>query len=417
LLCRKFRSQDRSSGRPSGQPSANGLGVYLAWSSLAGVPALLASCAISAANWEVAPRVEAGYRFNDNYYLDQPGSEIKVAGPEIDAAATFRTIDPRTQFEITPRIEASYFPGDEQVDSTDYFLRMRVDDETPRRDMGFLVDYSREDVASSELPGADLIGDLGDPTVVDSGRVVQRNRRNLVSLQPYFHYDLSQRYRLELDAHYLQADFDEQLAGAQQDFSEVGGAAGFGFQVSPRSSVTVRALASQYETTFETDAYGGDVEWATDFSESSRIYARVGAQQTRPERGEDDTSILAGVGGRWRSLRNALFVDLTRTVGPVAAGTIVERRQLRLRIDHDVSQHVALLLGARAFRDEQLGRSGTHPTRKYAVAEAGFEWRWSRSVSLAGTYSYWWQEYADLPSSAAANSVLLSLVYQPRRAD
>ena len=133
--------------------------------------------------------------------------------------------------------------------------------------------------------------------------------------------------------------------------------------------------------------------------ENSRAYVRLGAQQTKPENRSSDTNLIAGAGGQWASQRNRLFLDFTRSVGPVAAGTVVERHQLRLRIDHDVSQRFALRAGARFSRDEEI-EDGTYPTREYAIGEVGFEWRWLRTLSLIGTYNYRWQEYEDEPSDA-----------------
>ncbi|HEX7012167.1 MAG TPA: outer membrane beta-barrel protein [Steroidobacteraceae bacterium] len=382
-----------------------------------GSAALLHALGAGAANWEVAPRVEAGYRYNDNYRLDLPGGELEVSGMEADAEVTFRTVDPRTRVEISPRIQATYFPDESDEDSTDYFLGALIADETPRRRVGILGDFSEEDVVRSELPTAEVGGDLGDPQAVDSGRIVERNRRTYMRVEPYFGYDLSQRHSIEARVHYLQADFDTQLLNAQQDFSELGAEAGFGFRVSERSSLMVRALASQYETTFKTDAYGGMLEWNNDFSPTSRMYIRLGAQRTEPERRQSDTNVIAGIGGRWTSPRNTLFLDLTRTVGPVAAGTIVERHQLRLRIDHDISPRLALLLGARASRDEEIDEAGTYPTREYVTAEAGLEWRVARSFALTAVYNYRWQEYEDEPSDASANGFLIGVVYEPRRQD
>lgn len=380
-----------------------------------GVAACAAAGQGAAANWEIAPRVLAGYRYSDNYRLQRPGGETEVSGAEADALVTLRTVDPRTNFEITPRVRATYFPDESDMDSTDYFLGARLSDDTPRRRTGIYGDFSREDVVRSELPSADIGGDLGDPQAVDSGRILQRNRRDLIRITPYFSYDLSQRHRIELDARYLQADFDEQFSGRQQDFKEANASAGFGFLMSERASLMVRARASQYQTTFDTDAYGGELEWNYDFSPSSRTYLRLGGQQTKPEGGESDTNVIAGVGGRWDSPRNTLFLDLTRTVGPIAAGTIVKRHQLRLRMDHDVSPRLALLLGARASRDEELKGAGTYPTREYAAAEAGLEWRVLRALSLTATYTYRWQEYADEPSDASANGFLIGIVYEPKR--
>jgi len=386
------------------------LGRY--WTSL---PLALAACSATAANWDISPRVQAGYRYNDNYHLEQPGGEVEVSGGEADVGVTFKTVDPRTNFEITPRINATYFPDEKEEDSTDYYLNASFSDITPRRRINVPFLYSQEDVVDSELPDVDDGGGLGQPGQGDSGRFLVRNRRDFFRIAPSFGYDLTQRYRLELDAHYQQADFDNQVAGAQQDFSEFGAGAAFGFLTSQRSTLYVRALGFQYDTNETTDAYGGEVEWNTQYSQNSRAYIRVGAQQTKPEDGASDTNVIAGAGGEWVSQRNKLLLDLTRSVGPVAAGTVVERYQLRLRVDHDVSQRFALRAGARLSRDEET-QDGTYPTRKYAIGELGFEWRWLRQWSLIGTYNYRWQEYEDEPSDADASSFLIGIVYEPKRA-
>ena len=380
-----------------------------------GLPMALAACSVSAANWEIAPRAQAGYRYSDNYRLSLPGAEIDVSGAEAEAAATFRTVDPRTNFEITPRINATYFPNERTEDATNYYLDGGFSDVTPRRRIEVPFSFSEEDVVRSELPDVAEGGGLGDPGEGDSGRFVTRNRREFFRIAPSFGYDLSQRYRLELDAHYLQANFDNQVPGAQNDFSELGAGAALGLLTSQRSTLYFRALGFQYETSEQTDAYGGEFEWNTQYSETSRAYIRLGAQQTSPENGPSDSNIIAGAGGQWASQRNNLFLDLTRSIGPVSAGTVVERYQLRLRLDHDISPRFAVRAGARLSRDEQT-QEGTYPTRKYATGELGFEWRWMRQWSLVGTYNYRWQEYADEPTDRDANGFLFAIVYEPKRA-
>lgn len=389
-------------------------GKYRARNYWACLPLALAASTATAANWEVAPRVQAGYRYSDNYRLDLPGAEVDVSGGEAEVGVTFRTVDPRTNFDITPRIVSTYFPDERSEDSNDYYLTAGFSDITPRRRINVPFLYSQEDVVDSELPEATEGGGLGEPDTGDSGRFVTRNRRDFFRIAPSLGYDISQRYRLELNAHYLQADFDNQLPGAQQDFSEVGAGAGFGFLTSPRSTLLFRATGFQYDTTETTEAYGGQLEWNTQYSENSRAYVRIGAQQTEPEDGESDTNVIAGLGGQWASQRNALFVDLTRSVGPVAAGTVVERYQLRLRLDHDVSQRFTLRAGARLSRDEEI-EEGTYPQREYAIGELGFEWRWLRQWSLIGRYNYRWQEYEDEPSDADSSSFLIGIVYEPKR--
>jgi hypothetical protein len=379
---------------------------------------LAAAGSATAANWEIGPRVEAGYRYSDNFHLGPPGTEVEVEGGEADAQVTFHSLDPRTQIDITPRIQATYFPDEPDDDSVDYYLDGQIVDVTPRRRLGVVGQFSREDVTRSELPEGDVdSGGLGDPVQGDSGRFVDHNRRNLARIAPFFRYDITQRQLIDLNAHYLRADFEEQFDGVQHDYSDAEVSAGWGYRFSERSSLTVRALASHYETAFDTDAYGGYVQWDTNFTENSRVYVRAGAQQTEPDVGETDTNVIAGLGGSWNNQLNTLFIDLTRTVEPISAGTVVERYQLRMQIHHDVSPRISLMLGARASRDEDLDTAGTFPTRKYAAAEGGFEWRVLRNFAVTATYSYRWQEYADELSDRSANGFLIGLIYEPKRLD
>ncbi|HKS54274.1 MAG TPA: hypothetical protein VJS12_03255 [Steroidobacteraceae bacterium] len=378
--------------------------------------AALAAGNAGAANWEIAPRVAAGYRYSDNYHLGPPGTEVEVSGAEAEAGVTFRTLDPRTQIEITPSVQGTYFGSDSDDNLANYYLDASYLDNTPRRRMGVTGQLSREDVTRSELPeGGDTGGDLGSPPEGDSGRFVQHNDRTFARIAPFFSYDVSQRQVVDFAAHYTRADFENQLQGAQVDWSDAGVEAGWGYRTSERSTFSLRGVASRYETVFDTDAYGAYVQWDTKFSETSRVYVRVGAQQSEPENGESDTSVLAGVGGSWNTLRNRLFLDLTRDVQPVAAGTVVERYQLRMQINHEVSPRVSLVLAARGSHDEDIAAGGTFPTRKYAAAEGGFEWRVLRNFAVTATYGYRWQEYADELSDRSMNTFLVSLVYEPKR--
>jgi hypothetical protein len=86
-----------------------------------------------------------------------------------------------------------------------------------------------------------------------------------------------------------------------------------------------------------------------------------------------------------------------------------------MQINHEVSPRVSLLLAARGTRDEDVADSGTFPTRKYAAAEGGFEWRVLRNFAVTATYGYRWQEYADELSDRSANTFLIGLVYEPKR--
>jgi hypothetical protein len=372
----------------------------------------------AAANWEFAPVIEGGWRTSDNYRLGLPGTEIEVSGAQLDAAVTMRTVDPRLQMEFTPRVVATKFPGDEEEDSEDYYFSALIGDTTPIRDVGVRADFSSEDVVRSELPSPDDGGDLGSPETGDSGRTLDRSEREQIRVAPYWHHNLSELNRLEFDGRYVDANYSNKTGNEElQDFSQAEISAGWRRRYSQRASFLVRAVGSQFDTNFTTDAYGLDVQWDREFSPVSLMYTRLGTRRTSSDENGDDTSIIAGVGGRWNSQRNQLFLDLTRSVEPISAGTVVERYQLRMRLDHDISPRVALVFGARGAHDQDIDDDSTYPTRKFASGEVGFEWRLQRTLSLTATYNRLWQEYEDEASDRNANGFLLTLVYEPKRTD
>lgn len=376
-----------------------------------------AAPATHAANWEFAPRLELGYLFNDNYRLDFPGDEIEVSGGLLDVTLPIRLVDPVKKAEIAPRARATLFPDERDEDSTDYFLTGMYEQRTQRQLFGIEGLISREDVVRSELPTlSDDSPDLGNPDDGDSGRIIERNRRDLVRVEPYWQYDVSERHRAELGAHYIDAEFEKFFPNAQQDYSDYGVHAGWGYKFSQRSTVIGRIRASRYETVFESDAYGAEVEWRADYSQTSQVYFRLGGQQTDLGRGDSsETNVIAGAGGRWTWPTTTAFVDLTRAVGPTSAGAVVERTQLRLKLERAVKPRLSFFGGARGIRDEGVSEGSTYPTREYITGEVGFDWRVSRGWSVVGAYNYIWQEYSDEPSDSSSNAVRLGIVYEPGR--
>ena len=379
------------------------------------------SAGASAANWEFVPRLELGYEYNDNYRLDFPGNEIDVSGALLDATLPLRLVDPVNRFEIAPRIRATYFPDEREEDSTDYFLTGLFERKTQRHALGIDTEWSREDVVRSELPSADIVGNLGDPSLGDSGRQLLRNERDLIRAEPYWHYDVSQRHRTEVGAYYLDVNFEEnfdELSNRQEDFTDYGVYAGWGYRFTERTSLTFRGRASRYETRFESEAYGAEAEWRSDYSQIAHVYVRLGAQQTDLNRSNTsaETSVIAGLGGRWTWPTTNLFADLTRSVGPTSAGAVVERNQLRLRLKRAVQPRLSIVAGARATKDAAID-SETYPEREYITGEVGFDWRMTQRWSLVGMYHYIWQEYSDEPADRSSNAVSLGIVYEPGRVE
>jgi hypothetical protein len=380
-----------------------------------------AAGAARAANWEFVPRLELGYEYNDNYRLDFPGHEIDVSGALLDVTLPVNLVDPTTRLELGPRLRSTFFPDKRSEDSNDYFFNGLFEKRTLRHVFGIDGQWSREDVVRSELPSSEIDSNLGDPTTADAGRRLLRNVRDLIRLDPYWHFDVSQRHRTELGGYYLDVDFKKVYldpAERQEDFRDYGVYAGWGFRFTERSTLTLRGRASRYETTFDSQAYGAEAEWRSDYTQTANVYLRLGAQRTKLERSnsENETTFIGGLGGRWIWPTTNLFADLTHSVGPTSAGAVVERSQLRLRMTRAVQPRLSVIAGLRGTHDQAI-RSTTYPDRDYLTGDLGFDWRITQRWSLVGMYSYIWQEYSDEPSDRSSNAISLGVVYAPGRVE
>lgn len=392
------------------------------------------SCAY-AADWEINPRLEGGYLYDNNYRLATPENEIEVSGALADAAIELKTTTPLVEFSLTPRARATYFPDARDENSEDYLLGLAFERRGQKGQGAFLADYALEDVVTSEQPTSDIDSGLGEPSVGEGGRVLIHNRRQLISARPRLSMQAAPRHALLFDARYVDVRYDQQIPGVQVGYTDSSLGLGYAFDVSTRSTLTTRAHASRYDIDVgenKSDATALEFEWSMETSETTRSFVRVGAQRTEidqllldPISGAiletepiTETSWLAGAGVRWAAGLTDLFFDVTRSVGPTSAGFIVARDQLRFRLDRRVGPRFSFFTGARGIYDEAVDEQSLYQGRSYATADIGFQWRMLQQLSMVVSADYTWQEFRDDPATDASSSgAALTFLYEPRRRD
>jgi hypothetical protein len=381
-----------------------------------GVAAAAASPAWADAAWEFTPTIEAGYLYDDNYRLTPPGTEIQVQGPVVDAALEMRTITQTNEFSFTPRVHATYFSDESELDSLDYFGVFDYRHGGQRVETRVRADFADQEVVNSEQPDADIDSGLGEPVFGDAGRVLVSNRRTRYALRPQVSWDLNQRNDVELEAGYTHVSFDRTIPLAQVGFNTTDVSAGLRTRMTERSTLTSRLRAAMYEIEFEdvTRAYGAEFQWDTRGAKDTRSFVRVGAQNIEMPEGGTELAWLAGAGVSMVMGRNELFADLARNVGPSSAGAVVTRDQLRLRFTRAFTPRLSLQAGLRGTHDADIDTTSTLQPRSYATGDVGFEWRWQEEWSLRFAYDYTWQKFEDaLLDDATSSGAMASIVYQP----
>jgi hypothetical protein len=377
--------------------------------------AALTSLQASAAAWEFNPSVEAGYLYDDNYRLTSPGTEIDVQGPVVDAQLELRTLTQQGEFSFTPRVRATYFPNAGDLDAVDYFGSLNWLHRGQRVETRVRGEFAAQDVVNSEQPSVDAGGDLGEPDLGDSGRVLVENRRMRAVLRPSLSMELSQRHVLQFDAGYTDVSFDQQINSAQVDYNAADFAAGLVTRLNERSSLITRLRGARFDidTLEATNAYGAELEWSTNNAADTRKYLRVGAQNVELQSGDSDVAWVAGAGVSVLLGRNELFTDLSRNVGPSSAGAVVTRDQLRLRFTRAMTPRLSLLAGLLGTHDEAVDEASGFGRRSYATGDVGLQWRWQEEYSLRFAYDYTWQKFRSDAEDATSSGAMVSILYQP----
>lgn len=386
---------------------------------------MVALSSAHAADFIIEPRIEAGGMYNDNYRV-VPDGEDDVQGALADVGVNFRSSTQTSDFNIRPRVRSTYFPDDREDDYNNIYLDSGYEHRGLTSKAGIKALYSREDLLNSELPEADSPGgDLGGDSGVGSGVVTLDNRRDLIRLNPYGSFNLTERQTLEGSLEYLNADYSEDAFGSNTDFNSLSGAIGMGFGLSQTQRLRFDVIGTQYnpdsQLTGDSTSYGLRGEYWTNRSEIWQSYVRLGAERTSqddPEIGEapdDSTNVIFGAGINATYQVTRFFVDASRGVRPNSSGELVNRDEIRFRVNRNFTPRVAGIAAVRYVRDSAAQDEEDFRDRRYVVGSLGVEWRLTREWALLTNYDYRRQKYDGDPSEGTSNQLVVSIVYEPRR--
>jgi hypothetical protein len=329
-----------------------------------------------------------------------------------------RTLTQTGEFSFTPRVRATYFPDETDLDGVDYFGALDWQHRGQRVETRIRADYAQQDIVNSEQPDAGSGGgDLGEPDIGDSGVTFVDNRRQRVSLRPSMNFDVSQRNELQFGVGYTDVSFDRQVLNAQEDFSVTDLVAGLSSRVNETSSLIARLRGARYDIESQevTNGYGAELEWNRRTVANTRSYLRAGAQNVELQNGKSETAWIAGLGVEFLAGRNELFTDLSRNVGPSSAGAVITRNQLRVRWTYALTPRLSLLAGLRGTYDEDVDPVATFQPRRYATGDVGLQWFWQEEFSLRATYDYTRQEFRNSGNDATSSGAMITVLYQPQQ--
>jgi len=420
------RIQARRSARGELPPATGATRV--AASVTAALLGFAASHDVHAGDWKVTPQVQVEAVYDDNYTLaETKEEEIEAVGAVLDADVTFGWENPNSHVRFTPQVRTSAFPDDSFLNSTDYFGSFDAERQGTRSKVGFALDYAHEVLVKDYLPTSGIDSGLGNPRSGDDVTRLDANaERDLFRVAPTLTYDLTDRSVVDIGIEYLDANYTSGTRENYTDYTNLSGSVAYGYRWTESSRIYLRALGSQYKpdgTDIDsTDTYGLQAEWAYEVSQTARAYVRVGTERSEIKSnvpGVDDetqSTFSGGAGVRWAYEVTDIFLDVDSGVDPNPVGTVVEREQVRFRVEHRFSERMAAFAGVRGVRDRPIGeREGEDVD--YVAASTGLVWRLKPALAIVGAYEYTSRSTSKVEGDTDANSnaVRLSLIFDPAR--
>jgi hypothetical protein len=396
-------------------------------SNLVALAGLGIGCA-NATDYHWDPTLILSGNYDDNYGLNSGNAlnaqNVSVTGAIADASLHASIINPDAHFEITPRLQSVYYPGQSEFDANNVFVDSQFEQLWPRGTFTLNEMFWSQDVLRNYLPTTAIGAPLGQNSPgADLASVSERIRQDLLLLAPIATFELSPREHLEIRAQYLSVDYSQEIYDQVQNFKNYSGSLGLGFDVTPQSTVTFRGIASDLRPASGSAAntYGAEGEWQTHLSEIVQAYAKLGVEHTSFSESlygqSAATSVSGGIGISRKFIAYDLFVDFARSVSPDSYGSVVARNDLRVRLEHNFNGRTSGFVGLRAINQVALGNSVGFTGQRYGQAALGVEWRISRQFSIISQYAYTTlKEYTGDSQAAGSNAVTISLKYEPHRA-
>jgi len=403
-------------------------GATLAWPIWG--PVVLIPNLAHAGNWEFDPRVEVGAQYDDNYRLGPNGQKVDAYGTIADLSFTEKLVDPRYEFDISPRVHNTFLPNDHEDQSTDGYLGLNGTYRGQKWTLGGVLTYANETVISSELLSANFGGQpLGQTTGEETGLVSFHNRRQLERFLPNFSYDFTPRLHLRSEGQYENASFSRNIlvtqAGtnlliAQEGFKDYYVKGGLQYDFSQRydlvSSLTgAKFLPNGRDTT--TERYGVEETFEARPTQIMQWYARLGVNEvhahTMVDGNIDKTLVVGGAGVSWTYQLSQYTADFIRDLSASAGGAVVQHDEARGRVVKALTPRLYAVLAARYVRvrgasQTILGIVGSD----YTAASGALQYQVTRNYRVQGEYDFTWQRFQGNPSSRS-NSIMVSVIWQP----
>jgi hypothetical protein len=389
--------------------------------------------------WEFVPTLSLEAETNDNPRLlpESPQIELLSGDPAsrllLDARALFVNYGARGEFSVEPAVRTDTYtePENDDLQSTDIFLRTATEYRWQRTRTGFNADLSSEKILGSEyLSVGDLDPGADDLTVIDTVLLAENERRDRLLFVPFVEFESGVNGTWRFDSRYMDVRYDgDDVLSQRTDFRDLSLGTTYAHRLDDRNTVSGRLFVETFEADERqntTNTAGIEARFSRSISEIWSLNVALGGVRSTVNLVDDldtgpasersyDNMIFSLRLRRLAELSRVMF-DLQRDVNPDSFGFLVARNQLRFVVSQDFTSTVEGQISVRAIETESINDELSEG-RTYGRLDLGVAWAFGELWSLTANYAF---SSRDVSSStfengdASSNSVSIGLNYRGR---
>ena len=360
------------------------------------------------------PNFSLSTNYNSNIDLSQTNRN-SAEGYFADASTLVGIATPRSETTLMPRLLYNYYPTESGFNRLEGFMNLnsRYSWRTTRLNLTGFYDH-RIDL-NAETPSAEFnpvnpgIGNAPETT----GQIAKDVTRDYLILDPTITHNLTPLSSIGVGAEYQRLSFSTTDSG-HIGFNYYLARAFFSHTFTPRLDGSMNVFAAHYIATgidSHSNAGGAALNMGYNWSPVLRSTASVTFQRTKlieTSPGDiDQTSNTYGATFEtvYSQAASSYRLAIGRSIAPSGSGGLYVTNQARAAYERDITQRLNASAAVRVFRTRTVSGASGDDTRDYATATLRAQWMVTRTIYVAGSYTYVWQKYRVDPLGAADTNV------------
>jgi hypothetical protein len=367
---------------------------------------------LDAAEWYARPRLSQTFEYDDNIGFSRQ-DETAAFGSRSSAMLNLGGRSPTFSLDLDTRFDFVRFPEEDGFNSNDQFFTLTGQHQGRRSQLTLVGRFDRDTKQDDDIEAT-------------GEREFDNTRRETLTFEPSFSYQLTERQTAALYGRYLKRSYPSLSDEELPDYSLLSAGASWTYALTERTALGFGPSILFYDSNVQDATVAGfQGILAHSFTPRLRLDLRGGPSLSRTEsrlatptgsRRESDSSFsyLMDANLQWAATpRTNASLGYVRSSEPSgSSGDLVERDRITLRLDHDVTRRVGLFALA-VYQNQTKPSSdvddGGDDERESLRFEPGIRWALTEDLDLSIRYRLKYLDFKDLGEDAISNAILLRL--------